>query len=68
MRFESAQLPAITNLNGQIHLTPDGLDLEPTRFTIGSGQASLEAPSISPLRAEFTFQADSLQLSQIVPS
>jgi len=66
-RFESAQLPAITNLNGQIHMTPHGLDVEPTRFTIGSGQASLEAISLRPLRAEFTFEADSLQLSEIVP-
>jgi hypothetical protein len=67
-RFEGAQLPAVTNLNGQIHLTPNGLDVKTTRFNIGSGQASFEADSLSPLQAEFTFKADSLQLSEIIPS
>jgi uncharacterized protein involved in outer membrane biogenesis len=69
-KFEGAQLPAIVGLNGRIHLTPTRLEVEPTTFTLGSGQASLQAnaDSITPLRAAFTFKADSLQLSQIVPS
>lgn len=68
--FEGAQLPAVTGLNGRIHLTPTRLELQPTTFTLGSEPASLaaNADSISPLRAAFTFKADSLQLSQIVPS
>jgi len=69
-RFEGAQLPAITDFNGQLHLTPARLELQPANFTFGSGKASLQAgaDSLSPLRAAFTFTADSLQLSQIVPS
>jgi len=68
--FEGAQLPAVTGLNGRIHLTPTRLEVQPTTFSLGSGAASLEAnaDSINPLRAAFTFKADSLQLSQIVPS
>lgn len=41
--FEGAQLPAVAGLNGRIHLTPTRLELQPTTFTLGSGQASLEA-------------------------
>jgi uncharacterized protein involved in outer membrane biogenesis len=69
-RFEGAQLPAITDFNGQLHLTPARLELQPANFTLGSSKASLQASadSLSPLRAAFTFKADSLQLSQIVPS
>ncbi|GEM_PF-5658659 len=68
-RFEGAQLPAIGNFNGRIHLTPTRLELQPATFTLGSGQASLraEADSMNPLQALFDFRADSLQLSQIVP-
>ncbi|HEV3109529.1 MAG TPA: AsmA-like C-terminal region-containing protein [Candidatus Binataceae bacterium] len=68
--FEGAQLPAVVGLNGRVHLTPTRLELQPTTFTLGSEPASLEAnaDSITPLRAAFTFKADSLQLSQIVPS
>jgi uncharacterized protein involved in outer membrane biogenesis len=69
-RFEGAQLPAVTNLNGHVHLTPTHLEVEPTNFNLGSGNASLqaEADSLTPLQAQFKFKADSLQLSQMVPS
>ncbi|HEY2106541.1 MAG TPA: AsmA-like C-terminal region-containing protein, partial [Candidatus Binataceae bacterium] len=69
-KFEGAQLPAVVGLNGRIHLSPTRLELHPTTFTLCSGQASLEAnaDSITPLQSAFTFKADSLQLSQIVPS
>jgi uncharacterized protein involved in outer membrane biogenesis len=69
-RFEGAQLPAITDLDGKIHLTPTRIEVEPTSFTLGSGHASVQADadSITPLRAKFGFKADSLHLSQMVPS
>jgi uncharacterized protein involved in outer membrane biogenesis len=69
-RFEGAQLPAITNFDGRIHLTPTRIELQPATFTLGSGKASLQASadSLNPLRAAFDFKADTLQLSQIVPS
>ncbi len=68
--FEGAQRPAITDLNGRIHLTPTRLEVQPTTFTLGSGHATLQAraDSLTPLRAAFSLDADSLQLSQIVPS
>lgn len=69
-KFQGAQLPAVTDLNGRIHLTPTRLEVQPTTFVIGSGHATLQADadSLTPLRAAFSFKTDSLQLSQIVPS
>jgi uncharacterized protein involved in outer membrane biogenesis len=69
LKFEGAQLPAISNLNTAVHLTSKGIAVEPTSFTVGGGQASVEASanSIRPLDAAFSVKADSLQLSQIVP-
>ncbi len=70
LKFESAQLPAISDLNATVRLTPKQLVVEPASFTVGAGHASLEATadSIKPLNAAFTVKADSLQLSQIVPT
>jgi uncharacterized protein involved in outer membrane biogenesis len=69
-KFQGAQLPAITELNGRIHLTPTRLEVQRTNFLLGSGHATLQAnaDSLTPLKAAFSFKADSLQLSQIVPS
>ncbi len=70
LKFEGAQLPAISDLNATVRLTPKQLVVEPASFTVGSGHASLKATadSIKPLNAAFTVKADSLQLSQIVPT
>lgn len=70
LKFEGAQLPAISDLNATVRLTPRQLVIEPASFTVGAGHASLEATadSIKPLNAAFTVRADSLQLSEIVPT
>ena len=49
--FEGAQLPAISDLNATVHLTPKQWVVEPASFTVGAGHASLEATadSIEPL-------------------
>ncbi len=70
LKFEGARLPAISDLNATVRLTPKQLVVEPASFTVGAGHASLAATadSIKPLNAAFTVKADSLQLSQIVPT
>ncbi len=70
LKFEGAQLPTISNLNTAVHMTSKGITVEPTSFTVGAAQASVEASanSIKPLNAAFSVKADSLQLSQMVPS
>ena len=70
LKFEGAQLPAISDLNATVHVPPRKVTVEPASFTVGAGHASVEATadSIKPLNAAFTVKADSLQLSQMVPS
>ncbi len=70
LKFEGAQLPTISNLNTTVHMTSKGITVEPTSFTVGAGQATVEASanSISPLNAAFSVKANALQLSQMVPS
>ena len=41
LKFESAQLPAVSDLNATVHLTPKRLVVEPASFTVGAGHASL---------------------------
>jgi uncharacterized protein involved in outer membrane biogenesis len=70
VKFEGAQLPAISDLNAKVRLTAGRVVVEPTSFTVGAGLASVDATadSINPLKAAFTVKANSLQLSRIVPS
>lgn len=70
LKFEGAQLPTISDLNATVHVTPKGIEVEPANFMVGAGHASVKAnaSSIEPLHATFSVQADSLQLSQMVPS
>ena len=70
LKFEGAQLPAISDLNATLRMTSRKVTIEPVSFTVGAGRASVKASadSIDPLNAVFAVKADSLQLSQIVPS
>jgi len=70
LKFEGAQLPAISDLNATVRVASRKVTIEPVSFTVGAGRASVKASadSLEPLNAAFTVKADSLQLSQIVPS
>jgi len=68
LKPEGTKLPGITELNGKISLAQNGWMVEPTNFMVGSGHANLEAraESIEPLRATYSFKADSLKLAEFM--
>ncbi|HEY2662756.1 MAG TPA: AsmA family protein [Candidatus Binataceae bacterium] len=68
LKPEGTKLPGITDLSGKISMAQNGAVVEPTNFMIGSGHANLEAraESIDPLRATYSFKADSLKLAEFV--
>ena len=68
LKPEGSKLPGITDLSGKVSLTQNAAVVEPTNFMIGSGHANLEAraESIDPLRATYSFKADSLKLAEFV--
>ena len=70
LKLEGSQLPAVSDLDGKIRLTPARLAIEPTSFTAGSSHAKLSASadSISPLKASFAIRTDTVKPSQFFPS
>ncbi len=63
-------IPALANLNGNVRLTGNGAQIEPTTFDLGSGHAKLQADvaSFDPLNGDFHFSDDVLKLSELLPS
>jgi uncharacterized protein involved in outer membrane biogenesis len=68
LKPEGTKLPGITELSGKISLAQNSAVVESTNFKIGSGHANLEAraESINPLRATYSFNADSMKLAEFV--
>lgn len=68
LKPEGTKLPGITELSGKISMAQNSAVVEPTNLMVGSGHANLEAraESIDPLRATYTFRADSLKLAEFV--
>jgi uncharacterized protein involved in outer membrane biogenesis len=59
-----------SEIHGIVTLDSGRLIIKPTRLTLGSAHASLEArvESLRPLSASYTLKADSVRLSELFPS
>jgi uncharacterized protein involved in outer membrane biogenesis len=68
-RVEENSRPAITALTGTIVVDGGSAVLEPTNFKLGAAQAVLQAKatSLRPLRASYSFSADSFKLAELMP-
>jgi uncharacterized protein involved in outer membrane biogenesis len=68
-KVEGNNLPGITGLTGTVRVDGNSAVLEPTNFNLGSARASLQgqASSLQPLRGNYSFNADSFKLAELVP-
>ena len=68
-KVEGSKLPGINDLTGTVRLNGTSAELEPTSFNLGSARAGLQgqASSLQPLRATYSFNADSFKLAELVP-
>jgi uncharacterized protein involved in outer membrane biogenesis len=68
-KVEESKLPGISELSGTVALDGNSGVLQPTNFRLGSAQASVEvqASSLQPVRATYSFNADSFKLAELVP-
>ncbi len=68
-RVEGSKMPGINALTGTVRVDGNSAVLEPTNFNLGSARASLQgqASSLQPLRANYSFNADSFKLAELVP-
>ena len=68
-KVEGSKLPGINALTGTVRVDGNSATLEPTSFNLGSARASLQgqASSLQPLRATYSFNADSFKLAELIP-
>jgi uncharacterized protein involved in outer membrane biogenesis len=68
-KVEGSKLPGINALTGTVRVDGNAAVLEPTNFNLGSARASIQgqASSLQPLRATYSFSADSFKLAELVP-
>lgn len=66
---DADKIPAISDLDATVRLSPNSVVIEPTTFTFGSTRLGTEAhaESLEPLRATYALRADSLKLADLFP-